>query len=155
MENWKKPGLPHKGWQHSHVTDLEDLMGACEWCSTAIRYEHHLYHPVLDIETTAGCICAEHLTQDYVSAKKAEKELKRKLKLKNKLRIEFYSGFKPSRKNPENRYITLNKINTTVIIFRKKIGYALKINDMFGKRTYYSTEQAKSAAWNYIAKKLL
>ena len=56
---WNKPGIPHKGWTHVIVEDLEDIIGVCDMCDkTGIRYLHTVSHD--DYENlTVGCSCAE------------------------------------------------------------------------------------------------
>jgi len=73
---WVNNGLPRKGWAHDYVEDLGEALGSCVWCGTEIRYVHHLVHLFDELETTCGCICAEHLTEDYVNPRVREKKAK-------------------------------------------------------------------------------
>lgn len=169
---WKANGLPRKGWRLVDVIDTEELSSNCEWCGTDIRYEHHLYHDEQDLQSISGCVCAEHLTDDYVNPKKREKELK-SLFLKNKRKIlsdikrekekkereaywkeyyerereDYHSLFKKSKNG--NFYLK-TYIGTLIIIFMKNEVYKIKIDDLWGKKTYSTLKEAAISAYDYI-----
>ena len=48
--------LPNRGWTLNEVVDLDDLVGVCQRCDTAIRCEHHCHHP-MGVNAIVGCIC--------------------------------------------------------------------------------------------------
>jgi hypothetical protein len=50
---------------------------ACDWCGTLIKHVFTLSHAEVDEETEAGCVCAEHLSEDYLRPKALLKEFKR------------------------------------------------------------------------------
>ena len=80
----KTLGVPHKGWTLKDVIDLhideccsygdyED----CEFCGQEqIRYVHIISHPEYSKIIRVGCICAEHLTNDYVKPREIENKLR-------------------------------------------------------------------------------
>lgn len=70
------PGMPRKGWIYEGCTDLKSLSGSCEACGTAIRYVHTLSHPAEDLMIEVGCVCAEHLCEDYVTPARQERLVK-------------------------------------------------------------------------------
>ena len=47
-----------------------------------IRYVHILQHPNFSGELRVGCICTEHMTDDYINPQKKERELKNRLNRK-------------------------------------------------------------------------
>lgn len=67
---------PRKGWIWSGVIDHGDLIYNCEACGTKLRYEHILTHPESE-SMGVGCVCAEHLTEDYINPKRKENALKK------------------------------------------------------------------------------
>ena len=77
-------GVPSKGWNLDDVVDSRDESGLhygeyedCEYCNhEQIRYVHILSHNNYHEQIHVGCICAEHLTGDYVNPKKRERALK-------------------------------------------------------------------------------
>jgi hypothetical protein len=66
---WRRPGVPHKGWQCIDIEDLEEPCHVCEMCEVQIvRYVHTMFHP--DYGTLeVGCICAGYMEQDLVGAR--------------------------------------------------------------------------------------
>src|SRR5438552_4145724 len=79
----KTPGVPHKGWQLKEVVDLrdEDLAygeyADCQFCGQEqIRFVHILCHAQYSGDIRVGCMCAEQLTDDYVTPKRKESELR-------------------------------------------------------------------------------
>ena len=55
----------------------------CEMCGQEkIRYVHILQHSDFNGELRAGCVCAEHMTDDYINPQKSERELKNRLNRK-------------------------------------------------------------------------
>lgn len=63
---WSIPGVPHKGWTCTSVEDLGAPDETCEVCETRdIRYVHHMQHPDYPESLAVGCICADHMENDY------------------------------------------------------------------------------------------
>ncbi len=74
---WSDPGVPHKGWTCVDVEDLGEPSETCEMCESAvIRYVHRMEHPDYAEELNVGCVCAEHMSGDYVGPKQRERELR-------------------------------------------------------------------------------
>ena len=63
----------------------------CEMCGQEkIRYVHVLQHSDFNGELRVGCVCAEHMTDDYINPQKSERELKNRLnRKKNFMRREW------------------------------------------------------------------
>ena len=71
---WDDPGVPHKGYTSLGVTDLEEATHVCDVCGKEeIRYVHHLIHPTAGLKDV-GCVCAEKLTNDYITHREQLKE---------------------------------------------------------------------------------
>ena len=74
---WAQSGVPHRGWQCVGVDDLGEPSALCEMCeSVEIRYVHQMSHPDYAATLFVGCVCAEHMEQDYVSPRLREKALR-------------------------------------------------------------------------------
>jgi len=74
---WSRSGVPHKGWICSGVEDLEEPSATCEMCeSVEIRYVHHMEHPSYPEALGVGCVCAEHMEEDYTAPRAREKRLR-------------------------------------------------------------------------------
>jgi hypothetical protein len=74
---WSEPGVPHKGWTCVDVDDNgcepDDEWTICEMCEVVeIRWVHRMTHPDYPDELGVGCICAEHMEDDYVGPKLRE-----------------------------------------------------------------------------------
>lgn len=104
MARWEREGIPHKGWKEIGIEDLgEDLefgddveYEQCEMCGQEkIRYVHILQHSDFNGELRVGCVCAEHMTDDYINPQKSERELKNRLnRKKNFMRREWQEARK-------------------------------------------------------------
>lgn len=54
--------MPRNGWNCIGVSDLGDLVGACELCGTGIRYVYAVEHVAWGA-LAVGTVCCDHLTQ--------------------------------------------------------------------------------------------
>lgn len=76
---WSQPGVPHRGWVCVGIEDLDEPAQICEMCeSVEVRYVHYMEHPAYPETLGVGCICAEHMENDYVSPRQREKRLRSK-----------------------------------------------------------------------------
>ncbi len=76
MHRWR-PDMPHKGWTHDGVEDIEQPTHVCEMCDQeSIRYVHTLWHPEVSQPVYVGCVCAEKLCEDYVNPRRIENAAK-------------------------------------------------------------------------------
>lgn len=82
MARWEREGIPQKGWKEIGVEGLRESLEygnpveykQCEMCGQEkIRYVHILQHPNFSGELRVGCICAEHMTDDYINPQKKER----------------------------------------------------------------------------------
>src|SRR5215467_13772039 len=88
---WREEGVPHKGWSCVDMEDLEDDREVCAMCEVAeIRYVHIMTHQEHDGGLRVGCVCAEHMEQDYTGPRLRERRLLRRGKW---LRRRWYRTF--------------------------------------------------------------
>ncbi len=84
MPLWSEPNFPHKGWKSDTVIDLREdedrefeEYADCQACDhERIRFVHILKHPEYKDPIRVGCVCAEKLTNDYVSLREKESALR-------------------------------------------------------------------------------
>lgn len=151
---WKQPGIPHKGWIQEDVIDIRED-GQPEWdtpyetcmmCGNEkIRYVHILTHQEINEEFRVGCICAEKMTNDYVTPKRLENELQNRAKrLKTWKQKEW--------KRSQNGNLFLKYEGHHILIYRDKKTnlYKVKIDETFGNKTFKLIEEAKSAAFKGV-----
>jgi hypothetical protein len=75
---WSQAGVPHKGWSCTGIEDLGEPAATCEMCEAVeIRYVHHMEHPDFPEMLGVGCVCAEHMEDDYVGPREREATLKK------------------------------------------------------------------------------
>lgn len=69
--------LPRKGWVLLDTLDHGAANFTCENCGNVhIRYKHLLGHEKTGRRVLVGCVCAEHLTQDFTTPRLRERNLK-------------------------------------------------------------------------------
>ena len=74
---WSQPGVPHRGWTCVAVDDLDEPAAVCAMCESAeIRFVHTMTHPDFPDELGVGCVCAEHMEEDYQAPKAREQQLR-------------------------------------------------------------------------------
>jgi hypothetical protein len=77
LGKWSEPGVPHRGWTCAGVEDLEEPSQVCAMCESAtVRYVHYMKHPDYPETLGVGCICAEHMENDYVNPRLREHRLR-------------------------------------------------------------------------------
>lgn len=151
---WNIPNIPHKGWILQDVIDVredgqtvdETEYETCMMCNNErIRYVHIVSHSEVVELFKVGCICAEKMTNDYVTPKRLEKKLRRR----TARRINWIK--KPWNKT-ENGNLTMVFEDHHLLIFKDKktTKYKCKIGDVWGKKTFLTIEQAKNAVYNGI-----
>lgn len=69
--------MPHKGWICVDVEDLGEPSATCEMCETVeIRFVHRMQHPEYADVLGVGCVCAEHMSEDYTGPRERERALR-------------------------------------------------------------------------------
>lgn len=157
MAQWKKPGVPHKGWTEIGIVDLgEKAMPGdeieyeqCEMCGQdKIRYVHILTHPEYEGTIQVGCDCAMRMTEGYFHSDRKERELRNRVNrkrnfMKQEWRINSKTGNLVLRYKGENITIMRSQFGEGWgVIFK---GESLWKYD--GKKIM-DLEEAKIAAFN-------
>ena len=76
---WTQLGVPRKGWQFQSMEDLGEPSETCEMCETqTIRYVHYMTHPDYEGVLGVGCVCAEHMEENYTAPKERENQLRQR-----------------------------------------------------------------------------
>jgi hypothetical protein len=115
----------------------------CE--STEIRFFHDMEHPDYPDILRVGCVCAEHMEQDYVRPRERENRMKNVARRRKNW---SYRIWKISAQG--NSYINTDGFNIT--IFRQRGGWSVRIKNrrtgdkQLGKKTFPTIEQAKLRA---------
>jgi hypothetical protein len=74
---WTHLGVPHKGWTCVDIEDLSSPDHVCEMCETQdARYVHTMEHPDYADALRVGCVCAGHMEEDLLGARKREDAFK-------------------------------------------------------------------------------
>lgn len=144
---WKDNGLPRKGWIIKDTEDMEDLIETCDWCGTDIRYVHWIYHEKTDKTTKCGIICAESLTNDYVSHKAKEKALRNISMKKIRRKKSFEKNINLTCKG--NYYLKF-KGNRITFYRNSRNKFVLCINNQWGKQEYNNLHEAINKSYNYL-----
>lgn len=75
--HWGLPGAPRRGWVCIDVYDAGTPSETCQMCGKDdIRYVHTMEHPDHADVLEVGCVCAEHMSDDYVNPKARERKLR-------------------------------------------------------------------------------
>lgn len=147
---WSQSGVPRKDWSCTGIEDLGAPDSVCEMCETrSIRYVHYMDHADYPDSLGVGCVCAEHMEDDYVNPRLREKSLKTKIRRrKNWLEREWNVSAKG------NLYINTEGFNLTIFQQSDRKGnyWGLRVTHRasgatrFGHRRYPLMEDAKRAA---------
>ncbi|WP_354506118.1 hypothetical protein [Limibacillus sp. MBR-115] len=147
---WSQAGVPHRGWTCVGIEGLEEPLQLCEMCESAdIRYVYFMEHPDYPDSLGVGCICAEHMEEDYVSPRLREKKLRSKAQRR---RTWPKRQWKVSYKG--NPYLNAEGFNLTVFPVSDHKGryWGLRVthresgHSQAGRRRYSTEDAAKRAA---------
>ena len=146
---WSQVGVPHKGWTCVSVDDLGVPDTVCEMCETQeIRYVHHMEHPDYRESLAVGCICAQHMENDYEAPRRRERILRNAAQ-----RRRLWLGRKWQVSAKGNAYLNTDGMNITVYR-RTRILWAARIEErttgqsVTSKGRYTSEHAAKLAAFD-------
>lgn len=144
--NWSQPGVPQRGWSCVDDYDLGEPSHLCEMCeSIEIRFVHEMEHPDYPNRLRVGCVCAEHMEQDYVRPRERESRMKNIARRRKSWSCRIW---KISAQG--NSYINTNGFN--IAIFPRRGGWCVRIKnrstagEQLGKRTFPTIEEAKLRA---------
>ena len=151
---WKNKDIPHKGWTLISVIDVREdgqseedtYYENCMMCGKEkIRYVHIVTHSNIDEEFRVGCVCSEHMSNDYINPKRLEQKLRNRTNRRNNwIRKEW-------KRSPKGNYY-INFEEHHLLIYRDKITnkYKVKIGETFGKKIFDTIEKAKVAVFNGV-----
>lgn len=147
---WSEAGVPKKGWTCVGIDDLEEPSQLCEMCeSVEIRYVHVMEHPDYDGQLQVGCVCAEHMEEDYKRPREREKRLKRAAR-----RRKSWSQRTWLTSRQGNLYINTEGFNLT--IYSHGRGWGVRVVNresgaaQSGRKVYPTESEAKAAALNAL-----
>lgn len=146
---WSQPNIPQKGWIWETVKDLGADMATCEMCEARdIRYVHVMSHPKFAGTLDVGCVCAEHMSEDYLRPREREKALRNAASRKGR-------WLKRAWQSPSKDLSWLKSGNLLVVISRnpdgswggtiEELATGRKIN---ARQIYRSENEAKLAAFD-------
>lgn len=150
---WSQPGVPHKGWTCVGIEDLEEPSQVCEMCETVeIRYAHQMEHPDYPTILSVGCVCAEHMEDDYVAPRQREKALRQS----SRRRLNWHKrNWKLS--DLGNLYLNTDGLNLQIFpANRESPGWKIAVvnrqsqHRQQGKKVYNSLDDAKRAAFDAL-----
>lgn len=142
---WSHPGVPHAGWVCTYVEDLEEVAAVCGMCESAeIRFVHYMRHADYPDELGVGCVCAEHMEQDYVTPKAREQRLRSRARRR---KTWVQRPWRVSAKG--NAYLNTEGFNLTVFQQGMEWGFLVKNSSnnktVFSRRKYQTEDGAKHA----------
>lgn len=147
---WAMHGVPKKGWSCVDVEDLEEPSETCGMCeSVEIRYVHCMEHPEYPDTLRVGCVCAEHMEQDYVRPKEREKKLRLSAARRKRWRDREW---RTSAKG--NSFLNVQDYNLTV--FKDPKGWGVQVANRTtdkkksGKKRFPNEDAAKLAAFDAL-----
>jgi len=74
---WTQAGVPHRGWTCVDIEDLGAPAHVCEMCEVIlVRHVHEMEHPDYPETLRVGCVCAGHMEEDLVGARRREAAFK-------------------------------------------------------------------------------
>ena len=144
---WDQSGIPHRGWRCVDVVDVragprpEDEIGyaTCEMCGKEkIRFVHtmeHGEHEPLDV----GCICAEKMSEDYVTPRRWEQKLRNRAARRSKW---LTRRWRVSAKG--NEYLNVDGLNLVVFPKTGRPGsWSYRIGGEFAREAFDTEDAAK------------
>ena len=145
---WTQRGVPHKGWTCIDIEDLGSPDHICEMCEVQdVRYVHVMEHSDYDLALRVGCVCAGHMEEDLVGARKREESFKanrsRRARWLTRQWRTSYAG---------NSYLNTDGFN--IVVYPVGDGFGARIEhretgwSQMSKRSYDTVEHAKLAAFD-------
>ena len=119
---WTRSGVPHKGWTCVDIEDLGRPDHVCQMCEVQdVRYVHLMEHPAYGVRRV-GCICAGHMEENIVGARKREAAFK----ASRKRRVRWLAReWQTSRAG--NQYLNVDGFN--VVVFPVDDAWGARILD--------------------------
>lgn len=165
---WNKPGIPHKGWAHIDVEDLEEATGECQMCDKKhIRYLHTVSHPDWE-DLVVGRDCAEKMCEDYENPKvrenKAKSQARKRVReAEERLRVAQEAAAREAARvaRIERNWLDLTSWRTTqkggyshrlgddwINMFKRGIHWKYVFKNQFSDNAYQNIQDALQASLN-------
>lgn len=146
---WNKQGLPHKGWIHLGVTDMENAEYRCQMCDKEeIRFLHKMYHPELPDYYEVGCVCAGHMTDPY-QALEQEKIIRKKSMSKKRFMKDNWNTLPIDNQNDYTYKSVRNKIYG---VFAIKDKWHYNVETVISEQGYNNKEDAMENLYKILQK---
>jgi hypothetical protein len=150
---WAQAGVPHKGWACLDIEDAGEPNFVCEMCEAVhIRFIHSMAHPDYPNAPRVGCVCAGHMEEDPVGARKREFDFR-----SNLARRARWLSRKWRRSRAGNPYLNANGFN--VVVFPMRGGYDALVEHRWSdwqrlsQRVYPTETEAALAAFDAMVAK--
>ena len=121
--------------------DLEDLIGACEYCGTQIRYVFYVHHPTWE-PLAVGTYCCDHLTGTQLASDHMES-----LHRFNSRQSRFVSS---SRWKNHAGTSSIRQKGIDLQIQTLTNGFRICMNGTDGRKIFFSADNAKQTAFELI-----
>lgn len=145
---WTLPGVPHKGWRCVDIEELEEQDHLCEMCEARlVRFVHVMEHAGYDEVLRVGCVCAGHMEEDLLGARKRETAYRNDRSRRSRwLRRRW--GLSAA----GNEYLNTND-GFNVVVYRKGAIWGARVEHrpsgfaQSSRRPYRTSDHAKLAAF--------
>lgn len=150
---WSQSGVPHKGWSCTGVEDLGEPSVVCEMCeSVEIRYVHYMEHPDFGEALGVGCVCAEHMEDDYLRPRERESKLRMAARRRGNWQKRSWNI-----SQSDNFYLNTDGFNIQVYrvsgnsrAWMIAVVNRASLNRRQGRKSYQSGDDAKRAAFDAL-----
>lgn len=132
---------PRVGWTCLGEDDLEDLIGACEYCGTQIRYVFYIHHPSWE-PMAVGTYCCDHLTGTQLASDHMES-----LHRFNSRQSRFLSS---SRWKEQISGCSIRQKGIELTIQKLAHGFRICMNGKEGRKIFSGLNEAKQIAFELI-----
>jgi hypothetical protein len=159
LYSWKASGLPRKGWSCIDVEDHEEPAFECELCGNPeVRFVHVMVHGSVEQPLRVGCVCAEHLEQDYAAPRQRERIARNtaarraRLKARHELAREHWTNPRTWRTSSKGN-LWRKAVGLHVVVFPnpwRGAEWKLAIGDQLGTWSYRSAEDAMARAFDRL-----
>lgn len=143
-------GVPHRGWTCTAMDDREDDLQPCEMCESAeVRYVHYMEHSDYPDVLAVGCVCAEHMEQDYEQPRERERALRGQARRRKSWRKRTW---RISARG--NAYLNTDGYN--LVLISEKAGWRITVTNRLtgasraGKKIFSSEAEVKDAAFGAL-----
>lgn len=151
---WSQPNVPHRGWTCVNIDDLGEPSKTCEMCENIeIRYVHYMEHPDYPEILGVGCVCAEHMENDYVNPRIREKRLRsvasRRLSWKKRKWKKSVDGVVYVNVDGFTIYV-IKESNECAMCWSINVTHRLRGKTIFGRKLFKSEDEAKVFAFEAL-----